>query len=401
MNSNIIDSVTNTLNSLWPVLNERQRRLIAATQANALGHGGITCVSEICGLSRVTITKGLKELENVDDLEGRVRKVGSGRPTIISTDLTLEDDLLELLEGSTRGDPEKLLYWTLKSTRNLAFALVKKGHQISHVQVARMLNKFGYSLQSNTKLEEGSQHDDRNQQFEFIEKTCKIALTKGQPVISVDTKKKENIGNYKNQGRQWREKRNPEIVKVHDFPDPSVPKAIPYGVYDIGLNKGFVNVGTDHDTPSFAVASIRGWWKYQGKKFYPDIKYIVITADCGGSNGYRTNLWKVELQKLSSFIGVPITVRHFPPGTSKWNKIEHRLFSFISSNWRGEPLRDYETIVNLISKTYTNKGLTVKCRLDHRKYNLAIKVSQQELDAIKIIREKFHGEWNYTLQPKT
>jgi transposase len=374
--------------------------LYAASQARLVGHGGITLVSEICGLSRVTITNGIKELSDAPVFEnGRIRGIGSGRPTILSHDLTLMDDLQDLLEGFTRGDPEKLLYWSLKSTRNLASALGEMGHSISYVQVSRLLHDLGYSLQSNRKKEEGAQHPDRNNQFLFIEKTCKTALNTGQPVISVDTKKKEIIGNYKNQGLQWKEKGHSVDVKVHDFPDPSVAKAIPYGIYDIGLNRGFVNIGTDHDTPTFAVASIRGWWIHEGKKFYPNLKYLVITADCGDTNGYRPRLWKMELQKLSSFIGVPIKVRHFPPATSKWNKVEHRLFSFISSNWRGEPLRDYKTVVNLISKTYTKEGLTVKCKLDHKKYKTGIKVTDKELEILNFIPEKFHGEWNYSLSP--
>lgn len=400
MDIDLVDKIFNSINKVWPHLNERQRRLFAASQAQLLGYGGISVVSEICGLSRVTITKGLKDLDDGTILEDRIRNIGSGRPTLISTDSTLEDDLLDILEGSTRGDPEKILYWTFKSTRTLADALQDMGHTISYVQVGRMLNRLGYSLQANTKVEEGKQHVDRNSQFLFIEKSCKSALRAGQPVISIDTKKKEIIGNYKNPGRQWAQKDKAKRVNVHDFPDPNVPKAIPYGIYDIGLNRGFVNVGTDHDTPTFAVNSIRGWWIHDGKKHYPDIRYLVITADCGGSNGYRPKLWKVELQKLSNFIGIPIKVRHFPPSTSKWNKIEHRLFSFISSNWRGEPLRDYETVVKLISNTYTREGLEVKCRLDHRKYKLGIKVSQDEFDSLNISRDKFHGEWNYTLKPK-
>jgi hypothetical protein len=396
-----IDKIVQNIQDMWPHLNERQRRFFAAGQAQLIGHGGITLVSNICGLSRVTITAGIKELKNNPEiLEGRIRNIGSGRPSIISTDLTLQDDLLNLLEGSTRGDPERLLYWTLKSTRNLAEALEKMGHQISHVQVARMLKALGYRLLSNRKVEEGSQHEDRDKQFRFIEKSCKRALNLGQPVLSIDTKKKENVGNYKNSGQQWRMKDDAERVKVHDFPDPAIGKAIPYGIYDIGKNMGFVNVGTDHDTPTFAANSLRGWWIHEGRQFYPDIKYLTITADCGGSNSYRAKLWKVELQKLSNFIEVPVIVRHFPPGTSKWNKVEHRLFSFISSNWRGEPLRDYETIVNLISNTYTKEGLTVKCRLDRRKYKLGIKVSKEELDDLNLKPEDFHGEWNYKLLPQ-
>jgi hypothetical protein len=301
--------------------------------------------------------------------------------------------------ASTRGDPESPLLWTCKSTRTLAQELTKEKHKISHVKVAQLLHKNGYSLQGNRKTEEGKDHPDRDAQFQHINRRIKMALSKGQPVISVDTKKKELVGNYENKGRQWKKIKNARKVNGHDFPDPSVPRAYPYGIYDIGRNTGFVNIGTDHDTSAFAVASIRGWWEKEGRSVYPQAKWLMITADGGGSNGYRGRLWKVELQKLSSEMGIPIRVCHFPPGTSKWNKIEHRLFSFISSNWRGEPLQDYETIVRLISATTTSKGLRVTCKLDHSQYPVGIKVTDEEMRLLHIYPLKFHGEWNYIIRP--
>jgi hypothetical protein len=373
------------------------RRRYAASEAKILGHGGISFISSITGLSRTTITKGIRELEisSIDD--ERIRRIGAGRPTLISKDLTLLDDLHTLLADSTRGDPENLLCWTNKSTRTLTEALVDMGHKIGHVQVSYLLKHEGFSLRGNRKVLEGNQHEDRDGQFFHINNFCKEAISIGQPVLSVDTKKKELIGDFKNAGKKWMPDGKDELVNVHDFPNPLISKAIPYGIYDINRNSGFVNIGTDHDTSSFAVNSIKGWWKYQGKKDYPNIKYLVITADGGESNRYRTKLWKFELQNLANFIGVPIKFCHFPPGTSKWNKVEHRLFAFISSNWRGQPLRNFETVVNLISHTTTSTGLKVKCRLDHKKYALGKIVSDQEMNSLNLVREKFHGEWNYTL----
>jgi hypothetical protein len=354
-------------------------------------------VSEICGLSRVTLTKGLKELGE-EPLEGnRIRLPGSGRPALISSDPTLILDLETILESTTRGDPESPLRWTCLSTRAIADCLVSDGHAVGYRKVAGLCKELGYSLQSNRKVEEGKQHEDRDAQFLFINSRVKKALTQGQPVISVDTKKKELVGNFKNAGTTLRKKNDPIRVNIHDFPDPKTPKAIPYGIYDIGFNTGFVNVGTDHDTATFAVASIHGWWKHVGIKYYPSLKYILITADGGGSNGYRIKLWKYELQKLADTLNVPVHVCHFPPGTNKWNQIEHRLFSFISTNWKGQPLRDFETIVNLISHTYTANGLKVKCRLDRRKYKLGIKLSDEQFNSIILKKNKFHGEWNYTI----
>jgi transposase len=384
---------------VWPHLGERERRMMAASHALALGHGGITIVSSICGLSRVTITKGIKELEDKPLDKGRVRKPGSGRPTLITKDPDLLTDLTNILEETTRGDPESTLLWTFKSTRKLSAELARLGHKISHFRVGKLLKNLGYRLQGNKKTQELNQHKDRNKQFLFINRTVKIALKQGQPVLSVDTKKKELIGNYKNPGRQWLKSKNPKLVNGHDFATPDIPKATPYGIYDIGRNDGFVNIGTNHDTASFAVASIRGWWYEEGQKHYNNLKYLLITADGGGSNGYRLRLWKYELQGLANEIGVPIKVCHFPPGTSKWNKVEHKLFSFISSNWRGEPLVDYETVVNLISHTTTAQGLSVQCRLDHRKYEIGRKVTDDEMKTVKIKNGKFHGEWNYKILP--
>jgi transposase len=385
--------------NIWPHLGERERRLLAAVEAQRVGYGGVSLISRICGLSRVTITKGIKDLKEVPLTHGKVRRAGAGRPTIEYLDPDVEKVLENLVMDTTRGDPESPLLWTCKSTRTLAQELTKEEHKISHEKVAQLLRKKGYSLQGNRKTEEGKDHPDRDAQFQYINMQVKIALDNAQPVISVDTKKKELVGNYANEGRQWRKTKSAKKVNGHDFPDPSVPRAYPYGIYDIGRNTGFVNIGTDHDTSAFAVGSIRGWWKKEGEKIYSEAKWLVITADGGGSNGYRRRLWKLELQKLSKEIGIPIRICHFPPGTSKWNKVEHRLFSFISSNWRGEPLQDYETIVRLISATTTSKGLEVTCRLDHSQYPVGIKVTDEEMKSVHIYPSPFHGEWNYVIRP--
>jgi len=385
--------------SVWPHLNERSRRMVAAAEAERIGYGGISIVSRLCGLSRVTITKGLKELNECQDDVVRMRRAGGGRHSLERSYPDFERVMNELLEETTRGDPESPLRWTCKSTRTLAREVGALNHHVSHEKIAQFLKKKGYSLQGNRKTEEGNDHPDRDSQFRHISRRVKFALLKGQPVISVDTKKKELIGNYENKGRQWRKSKSPRKVNSHDFPNPDVPRAYPYGIYDIGRNIGFVNIGTDHDTSAFAVASIRGWWKNKGKYAYPYARWLVITADGGGSNGYRRRLWKIELQKFSNEIGIPIRVCHFPPGTSKWNKIEHRLFSFISSNWRGQPLCDYETIVRLIGATTTTKGLTVSCRLDHGKYPTGKKVTDEEMRSIRLSKMCFHSEWNYIIRP--
>ena len=386
--------------SAWPHLDERTRRIMAASEAVGLGYGGISVVRQACGLSRKAISKGIRELEGeAQPLVGRIRRPGAGRKSITQSDPRLMQALEQLIDEQTRGDPESALRWICKSTRTIAEELALQKHPVSHMKVAQMLHDLDYSLQSNRKTEEGADHPDRDAQFRHINVTVKKCLRQGSPVISVDTKKKELVGNYHNGGQQWLAAKQPRKVQGHDFPSPEIPRAFPYGIYDIGRNAGFVNVGTDHDTGAFAVASIRGWWRSEGKRIYPQAKTILITADGGGSNGWRLRLWKLELQKFADQTGVGIAVCHFPPGTSKWNKIEHRLFSFISSNWRGEPLRDYETVVNLIAATTTTKGLKVTCRLDRRKYPTGREVSDAEMQRVNLERNKFHGEWNYIIKP--
>lgn len=384
---------------LWPHLDERARRLFAASEARQLGRGGISLVSRACGLSRVTITKGLRELDEAPLPAGRVRRAGAGRPMLEVQNVELGDRLDALVDPLSRGDPESPLRWTIKSTRRLAAELTAAAHPISHESVAQMLRSMGYSLQGTRKTEEGTDHPDRDAQFRFINDAVRKALAAKRPVISVDTKKKELLGRYENAGRQWRRAKRPAAVKVHDFPHPAVPRAYPYGIYDLAHNTGFVNVGTDHDTGAFAVASIRGWWRAEGRRLYPRARSLLITADGGGSNGYRLREWKVRLQALADETQRLLRICHFPPGTSKWNKVEHRLFSFISSNWRGEPLRDDETIVNLIATTTTAKGLTVTCRLDRRRYPVGRKVSDAEMATVNLKPHAFHGEWNYAIRP--
>lgn len=394
------DKLQNKFAAVWFLLDERTRRIMAANEAMNLGYGGISTVSKASGLSRKAIAHGIDDIKaGFSPPEGRLRRVGAGRKSIESSDPELLDVLNGLIEPETLGDPESPLRWVCKSTRTLAEQLTKRKHPISHVKVAQLLHEQNYSLQSNFKTEEGADHPDRDTQFRYINRQVKKALSAGTPVISVDTKKKELIGNYANTGQQWLPAKSPTIVSGHDFPDPAGPRAYPYGIYDLGRNAGFVNVGTDHDTGAFAVASIRGWWRLEGRRLYPKATDILITADGGGSNGSRLRLWKLELQKFSDETGLSISVCHFPPGTSKWNKVEHRLFSFISSNWRGEPLRDYETIVNLISRTTTAKGLKVMCRLDRRKYPTGRKVSDGEMKMLNMKRNKFHGDRNYTIRP--
>ena len=384
----------------WPHLDERTRRIMAATEAMSLGYGGVSLVSRACGLSRKAIRKGIGELgSRGKPLVERIRRPGAGRKSITQSDPRLIQTLETLIDAQTRGDPESPLRWICKSTRAIAAELGEQEHPVSHMKVAQILHDLDYSLQSNRKTLEGKDHPDRDAQFRHINLTVKKSLGQGIPVISVDTKKKELIGNYDNAGRQWRAARQPIEVQGHDFPSPEVPRAYPYGIYDIGRNAGFVNVGTDHDTGAFAVASIRGWWRAEGKRIYPNADTILITADAGGSNGWRLRLWKLELQKFADQTAMAISVCHFPPGTSKWNKIEHRLFSFISSNWRGEPLRDYETIVNLIAATTTAKGLKVTCRLDRRKYPTGREVSDEQMRQVNLQPNKFHGEWNYCIKP--
>jgi len=389
---------------LAPLLDERQLRLYIAAEALALGRGGVSLASEASGISRPTITAGCKELLGLDVTKGapsggrgRVRKLGGGRKRTVDLDETLQNDLESLIEPVTRGDPESPLRWTAKSVRKLADELKEMGHKTSHRMVAELLHELGYSLQANRKTLEGSAHPDRNAQFEYIHNKVHEFQSCGQPVISVDTKKKELVGDFKNGGRELRPKGDPERVRVHDFEIPELGKVAPYGVYDQTRNEGWVNVGTDCDTAAFAVESIRRWWITMGQEAYPKADRLLITADSGGSNGARIRLWKTELQRFANETGMVISVCHLPPGTSKWNKIEHRLFSYISQNWRGKPLVSHEVIVNLIASTTTRKGLAVQCILDTNKYPKGIKVTDEELRQVNIIRDEFHGEWNYAI----
>ena len=384
---------------VWLLLDEKSRRLLAANEARSLGYGGISIVQRACGLSRKAIAKGICEISEGSAVLGRIRRKGAGRKKLTVCNPKIITKLEKLIDPGTRGDPESPLRWTCKSTRTLAQQLTKQKHQISHEKVAQLLRDLNYSLQSNRKTKEGADHPDRDAQFRHINNEVKRALKKRIPVISVDTKKKELLGNYKNNGQQWLPAKKSKKVEGHDFPSPDVPRAYPYGIYDIAQNSGFVNIGIDHDTGAFAVASILGWWNSEGKLLYSKAKSLVITADAGGSNGWRLRLWKLELQKLVNKTGLSVSICHFPPGTSKWNKVEHRLFSFISSNWRGEPLLDYKTIVNLIARTTTAKGLKVRCRLDRRKYPIGRKVSNEEIQQVNMKKNKFHGEWNYTIHP--
>jgi len=381
-------------------LDERTRRLTVANEALSLGYGGVALAHRASGMSRKAIAKGIREIQSRSGPgPGRIRRPGAGRKSITVADPRLVPALEAMLEGQTRGDPESPLRWICQSTRAIARALGRHHHSVSHMKVAQLLHELDYSLQGTRKTEEGTDHPDRDAQFRFINAAVKKSLAHAWPVISVDTKKKELLGRYHNTGQRWRPAQQPIHVQTHDFPGPDVPRAYPYGIYDIGRNAGFVNVGTDHDTGAFAVASIRGWWRMEGRRIYPDAQTILITADGGGSNGWRLRLWKFELQKFADQTGLYISVCHFPPGTSKWNKIEHRLFSFISSNWRGEPLRDYETVVKLIAKTTTAKGLKVTCRLDRRKYLTGREVSNAQMEHLNLERNKFHGEWNYVIKP--
>ena len=387
--------------AMSPFLDERGRRLMAASEAQAAGYGGIAAVARATGIAPSTIGRGLKELAagegNVAD---RQRRVGAGRWQLTSTDPTLLSDLEAMVEPTTRGDPETSLRWTCKSLRNLAAALVEKGHKISYSSVSALLHGLGYSLQANRKTREGDDHPDRDAQFRFISDKVTAALSDNQPVISVDTKKKELVGDFKNAGREYRPKGSPEEVRVHDFLIKELGRAVPYGIYDLAANTGWVSVGIDHDTASFAVNTVRSWWSKMAKTRYSRASRLVITADGGGSNGHRLRLWKLELQRFADETGLTVEVHHLPPGTSKWNKIEHRLFSFISQNWRAQPLVSYQTIVQLIAGTTTKTGLSVQCELDPRTYPSGVIVSNAEMATINIDRDEFHGEWNYTISPR-
>jgi len=395
---------TRYANFEW-ALNEKLRRLFAANEAKVFGHGGITLVHKATGVARNSIKQGLKELSSMNEggvnysASPRIRKVGGGRKASIKKDKKLQIALESLVEPTTLGDPESPLRWTCKSLRQLESELRSQGFSISHASVGNLLKKMGYSLQGNQKTLEGSSHPDRNAQFEFINARTEEAMRCGQPVISVDTKKKELVGQYKNGGKELRPQGKPEQVKVYDFVDKELGKANPYGVYDVADNSVWVSAGTDHDTASFAVSTIRRWWSAMGIELYPEAQELVITADGGGSNGSRVRLWKIELQKLANELKIPIRVSHFPPGTSRWNNIEHNLFSFISMNWRGKPLVSHEVIVNLIAATTTIKDLKVRAELDSAHYPKGIKVTDEELKTIQIERADFHDEWNYSILP--
>ncbi len=382
-------------------LDERLRRLVAAAEAKAVGIGGVSMVARATGVSRRVIRAGMKELTARRAPAGgrpRIRRPGGGRKRTVDTDPTLMKDLERLIEPTSRGDPKSPLRWTCKSVRRLAAELKRQGHATSHRMVADLLHELDYSLQANAKTLEGASHPDRNAQFEYINMRVRQYLARHDPVISVDTKKKELVGPFKNGGREWRPQGQPEKVQVHDFVT-TQGRAIPYGVYDLGANTGWVSVGITHDTAEFAVATIRRWWQWMGRRRYPKARRLLITADAGGSNGARLRLWKTELQTLANTLHVPIAVSHFPPGTSKWNKIEHKLFSFISQNWRGKPLISHAVIVKLIAATRTTMGLTVKAHLDHHAYQKGLKVSQAEFDRVRLRPDAFHGDWNYTILP--
>lgn len=387
--------------ALAPALNERARRIWAATEAREAGRGGITFVSRATKISYSTIVRGLQELKSGEIAEpGRVRRPGAGRKKLLQKDPTLLTDLEGLVEPTASGDPQSSLRWTSKSVRTLAERLQAMGHTISYQLVAELLFSAGYSLQANRKTREGPNHPDRDEQFRHINRQVRRFQIDAQPVISVDTKKKELVGDFKNPGKQWRPKKNPQPVRVHDFLIPQKGKAIPYGVYDLTHNAGWVSVGIDHDTASFAARTILRWWQKMGRPIYRGANALLITADAGGSNGSRVRLWKWELQQLASRTGLSITVCHLPPGTSKWNKIEHRLFSYISTNWRGQPLISLAVIVSLIASTQTAGGLRIRCELDQGSYPKGQEVSDEQMAELNLERHRFHGDWNYTIHPK-
>jgi hypothetical protein len=400
----VIARIRRKYRALRPEMDERMRRQWAAVESRELGWGGVTMVAEATGLSRPTITAGLRELRLPAKHRAqeaiRVRRPGGGRRLLTETDPGLLAALEMLIEPATRGDPESPLRWTCKSTRRLAVELTRQNHPVGPGTVAAMLRRAGYSLQANCKTREGASHPDRNAQFEYINACVRRFLGREQPAISVDTKKKELVGDFRNGGREWRPQGEPEKVRVHDFLDKTLGKAIPYGVYDMLNNQGWVNVGIDHDTAQFAVNSIRRWWSRMGHRRFPRATELLITADGGGSNGHRSRLWKASLQELADELEMKLLVCHFPPGTSKWNKIEHRLFSFITQNWRGRPLVSHQAIVSLIASTTTRRGLIVKAALDTNHYNTKIKVSDEQLARLRLKPHEFHGDWNYTMFPR-
>lgn len=386
---------------LLPHLDERTCRLYLAAEAKAEGYGGIASVCRVSGFARTTIERGIRELAEEPLPVGRTRREGAGRKKLRESNPELVEGMNRLVAEETRGDPMSPLLYTSKSTTKIAEELTRAGHPVSADTIGRLLDEEGYSLQANAKTREGKQHPDRDAQFKFINKQVKAHQKKGNPVLSVDAKKKELVGNYKNGGREWHEKGSPDKVNVHDFPDKKVGKALPYGIYDVNRNEGWVNVGCDHDTAAFAVASLRAWWEGLGSESYPEAKEVLICADGGGSNGSRLRLWKVELAKFADETGLTVNVCHLPPGTSKWNKIEHRMFSHISMNWRGRPLSSHEVVVNLIGNTTTRQGLRVRASLDTRKYPTKIKVTNAEMGAVPLKPKRFHGEWNYTIPPSS
>ena len=403
----LLEGAKRRITTMWPHLNELQRRTLLGVEARELGWGGVSAVARVAGVARSTVTIAVAELETPPVVaEGRSRRPGGGRKSAAAKDPGLVSALDALVDPVTRGDPESPLRWTCKSTRQLATALTAQGHPVSERTVAGLLHDAGYSLQANAKTTEGRQHPDRDGQFAHINDTVRRFRRSGDPVISVDTKKKELVSEtpgYKNNGREWQPTGQPVTVGVHDFPDPAIPKAVPYGIYDLAADTGWVSVGQDGDTAAFAVETLRRWWNKVGQISYPGAKRLLINADAGGSNGYRVRLWKVELAALATEIGIPITVCHFPPGTSKWNKIEHRLFSHITMNWRGRPLTSHQVIVDLISATTTRTGLTVHAEPNTETYPRGIKVTKAEMDAIspQLKPHAFHGDWNYTLRPRT
>jgi transposase len=384
---------------LRPYLDERQRRLLLGTEAVELGRGGVKAVAEATGAHPDTVARGVREIEGQPEPQRRVRAPGGGRKKLRETDPELAAQLKALVDPETRGDPMSLLVWTTKSTKNLASALTSTGHPVSDRTVARMLREQGFSLQANTKVSEGRQHADRDAQFRYLAEQVAQHAQAAQPVISVDAKKKELVGAFKNGGREYQPAGHPEQVNVHDFPDKDLGKAIPYGIYDVSANTGWVTVGTDHDTSAFAVATLRSWWNTLGRSRYPSAERLLICADGGGSNGSRVRAWKIELAAFAAETGLHVTVSHLPPGTSKWNKIEHRLFSQITMNWRGRPLHTHQIIIDLIANTTTATGLTVHCTLDTGQYPTGISYTDKQVKALPLHRHDFHGEWNYTILP--
>jgi hypothetical protein len=397
----VAESVSRKYAMLRPYLDERQRRLLLGVEAQQLGRGGIKAIAAATGVHPDTVARGVRELEGLPEPPARVRAAGGGRKKLAETDPRLVAELTALVDPETRGDPMSPLVWTTKSTRKLAGALTEAGHPVSDRTVARMLQAMGFSLQGNAKVIEGRQHEDRDAQFRYLNRCGGEHVAAGQPVISVDTKKKELVGEFKNGGREYQPKGTPVPANVHDFMNKELGKAIPYGIYDVTANTGWVSVGTDHDTSAFAVQTLRRWWDTVGCRRYPHADRLLICADGGGSNGYRIRAWKIELAQLAAETGLAITVCHLPPGTSKWNKIEHRLFSQITMNWRGRPLQTHQMIVDLIGNTTTTTGLTVNCVLDTDPYPTGIKYTTKDVDALPITRHDFHGEWNYTVQPAT